>query len=497
MSTAFVITDGYTIKNAKDKVLNALKKIKKTKNDVKIFLNDSFLNELEFDKLIEIMFDGKKTTLFNIGFVLGRINEYLNENELENEKNKNAVFLLLFEDECAKIKEFLDICPLNIPVKFEEIKVESKQLSFLEGKDEDKNKEKKNNKNEDIVSSELSTNGINKPVKNILNQEKIEKKEITEDIVEGNENIVENKDLDSNLNNVNSKENVIDRVEFEYPKTIEGLKDLIQEEKEKGNMNARFNDKVKIALFNLVFNYNFDIKDIAVILEKTEASIYSYINRYNKGEFDNLKEKVEELKKNELVEDLPLNDKNKEKNKDKLEKIKKESNEEKLKEIKKEIAKDLKKNEEKIKVRKKDIVPVPSEKEFVNYVNSIVKEGEDLETIKESEYNNKLNDTYSNIMLKALDYDVNSYGISKLSVNGMPLTGNIVEDCKLVLNKEFNQNDLNTLVTAFMCLKSYEEDFLNTLVKNKFTYIDEVEKLKEVCDNYLRIRKSKALGKEV
>lgn len=84
-----------------------------------------------------------------------------------------------------------------------------------------------------------------------------------------------------------------------------------------------------------------------------------------------------------------------------------------------------------------------------------------------------------------MDYDIFSLG----SVSNVSLSGNIIQDAADVIGVDkFNKDDENCLIVAFGKLGDFDTDFLDELSRGNFTYINEAQKLKDIFNNFKRIR---------
>lgn len=82
------------------------------------------------------------------------------------------------------------------------------------------------------------------------------------------------------------------------------------------------------------------------------------------------------------------------------------------------------------------------------------------------------------------------------SIDGRPLTGNIISDSELALGYKLSEADKSVLTNAFFSLTVYEEDFLSNLRFGHFSHLKDAPKLRNVCDAYDKIRRAKAHGRE-
>lgn len=106
---------------------------------------------------------------------------------------------------------------------------------------------------------------------------------------------------------------------------------------------------------------------------------------------------------------------------------------------------------------------------------------------------------YSPIMIKkmkeAMVYDKRLGDIADMRVAGLPLSGNIITDAQLALSCRLTESDKLALTYAFYLSNSYEEDFIRNLADRGFTKINMAFKLKDLCENYAKIRRITVLSK--
>ena len=82
------------------------------------------------------------------------------------------------------------------------------------------------------------------------------------------------------------------------------------------------------------------------------------------------------------------------------------------------------------------------------------------------------------------------------SIDGRPLTGNIISDSELALGYKLSEADKSVLTNAFFSLTVYEEDFISNLKFGNFSHLKDAPKLRNVCDVYDKIRRTKAHGRK-